>query len=105
MKFELFYHRRPLRIGLAMVISYLLAGAAVVLYIKWPHYEGHSHVPFSDFPAFFVWSPVVPYAILSDLLAAPPKSLDACVLFSVVFCALLWCSIRLFQPSVAAKRR
>jgi hypothetical protein len=83
-----------LRTGFAMLISYLVAGAAVILYDRWPHYEGHAHVPFSGFPEFLVWSPVAPYFVICDLFTQPPKGLGGSVLFVVVFGAVLWPAVR-----------
>jgi hypothetical protein len=86
---------RLLRIGIAVLVSYLLAGAAVILFDRWPHYGGHAHVPFSGFPGFLVWSPVAPYFVICDLLTQPPKGLGGSILFIVVFGALLWSTLRI----------
>lgn len=80
--------------GCKVVLSYLLAGMAYLLYFKWPHYTGHAHVPFSGFPEFLLWSPIAPYFLLEELLAGSSKSLIGLLVFTTVFVCALWLFLR-----------
>ena len=83
--------RRPpwLRTVSAVFASYLAAGAALMLYERWPHYAGHPHVPFSGFPEFLAWSPVAPYLVFTELLERSGRGPGGAVVFLLVFGVLL----------------
>lgn len=77
-------------IGLKVVASYLSAGAIYLLYFKWPHYEGHPHVPFSEFPEFLIFAPFVPFFLLDNLLNRPGDSAAGLLIFGAAFGCSLW---------------
>jgi hypothetical protein len=54
--------------GTKLFFCYLVAGAAYIFYLQWPHLEGHAHIPFSGFPAFLVMAPLAPYLMVADLM-------------------------------------
>lgn len=80
--------------GLKVALSYLLAGAAYLLYLQWPHYAGHAHVPFSGFPEFLVWSPIAPYFLLEELLERSSKSPMGLLVFASTLAGALWLFFR-----------
>lgn len=73
------------RSAVRLLLSYLLASAALAVIARWPNLEGHAHVPFSGFPEFLVWSPVVPLLVLGDLPQRPISGLLGLSVFLVVF--------------------
>lgn len=75
---------------LKTLVCYLLAGAAYLLYFKWPHYEGHAHVPFSEFPAFLIWAPLAPYFLIESLFDKPVSGVFDLLVFGSVFGGSLW---------------
>lgn len=85
--------------GSKIAISYLLAGAAYLLYFKWPNYGGNPHVPFSGFPEFLLWSPVAPYLLFEELLEGSGASLVGFLVFVVSLTAALVLFFRLRIPA------
>lgn len=71
--------------ALTLITAYLIASAAYLCFIRWPDWEGHAHVPFSNFPGFLVWAPVAPYFMLTDWLATPGQSLPGILVFAGTF--------------------
>jgi len=51
---------------LKIFICYTIAGGILLTYRAWPNFEGHSHVPFSSFPSFLLFSPVIPLYIFEE---------------------------------------
>lgn len=86
--------RRFIKAGSKIALSYLLAGAAYLLYFKWPNYNGNSHVPFSGFPEFLLWSPIAPYLLLEELLAGSGGSLVGLLVFTVSLAGALFLFFR-----------
>ncbi len=82
--------KRYFSIGLKLLSCYLLSGAAYLFFIKWPHLEGHSHVPFSGFPEFLVLAPIAPYFMMSDLIEAPRNSMPGVLVFMLAFTLAFW---------------
>ena len=78
------------RIAIRTLLSYLMAGAACVVYERWPHFTGHAHIPFSGFPEYFVLAPVAPYFLLTGALAGNRSDALGVLLFAVVFAAAMW---------------
>lgn len=89
-------------IGLKVVGCYLLAGAAYLLYFAWPNYEGHAHAPFSSFPDFLVWAPVVPYFILDELLSMRAGAGVGLLVFCAVFVGGLCLSLRVPRDAASS---
>lgn len=78
--------RRDL-IFLRSLFSYVLASIACLLYILWPHFEGHPHAPFSSFPEFLVWAPISPYMAFVLFETRASEAVTALVIFGLVFAA------------------
>jgi hypothetical protein len=83
-----------LLITLKLLLSYLLAGAAFLLYYEWPYDQANSHVPFSSFPEFLVWSPMAPVILFDQIIKKPIASLFGLVIFSIVFIVSMWLFFR-----------
>ncbi|RNF84163.1 hypothetical protein [Montanilutibacter psychrotolerans] len=73
------------RWAVRLLLSYLLASAALAVFVKWPNLDGNAHVPFSGFPEFLVWSPMVPFLALGDLPQRPVSGLLDLSVFLAVF--------------------
>jgi hypothetical protein len=76
-------------VGLKIALSYVLAGASYILYLKWPHYTGNSHIPFSGFPEFLLWSPIAPYSLFKELLTGSNRSFIGLLVFITAFVGML----------------
>jgi hypothetical protein len=87
--------------ALKVIACYLLAGVAYLLYFEWPDYEGHAHIPFSDSPAFLLWSPFAPAIVLGELMMKSWAALPGALVFVAVLAASLWLT---FRKSQARKR-
>lgn len=85
--------------ALKIVASYLFAGVAYLLYFKWPHYEGHAHVPFSGFPEFLIFAPFAPFSLLDDLLNGSENATLGLLIFGSMFGCSLWISCARFWSS------
>ncbi len=84
---------------LKILACYCIAGAILVLYLRWPHYEGHPHVPLSGFPEFLLLSPLAPMLLVSvPTIEGNEKFLSSVVLFILVFLSLLFLVFRGFGP-------
>ena len=78
-----------------LVLCYLAAGAAFVLFTSWPDYAGHPHVPFSGFPGMLAFSPMAPYLMLLEFEERGASGAIAGVLvFVAMFAAVAWLSFR-----------
>ncbi|WP_090445441.1 hypothetical protein [Duganella sp. CF458] len=73
-----------------IVASYLFAGAAYLLYFKWPHYDGHAHVPFSGFPEFLVFAPFSPFFLLEDFHDRSANALSGALVYGASLVCSLW---------------
>jgi hypothetical protein len=80
--------------ALKIIACYLLAGVGYLLYFGWPDYEGHAHVPFSDFPAFLLWSPVAPAIILGEFMTKSWGAFPGALVFIAALAASLWFTFR-----------
>lgn len=81
-------------IALKLTACYLVAGAAYLLYVSWPHYEGHPHIPFSDFPAFLVFSPVAPLMLFEEVAIDPRRAWPGALVLGTVLVGGLWIIFR-----------
>lgn len=81
-------------IALKLTACYLVAGAAYLLYVSWPHYGGHPHIPFSGFPAFLVFSPVAPFMLFEEVAIDPWRAWPGALVFGTVLVASLWIVFR-----------
>lgn len=89
---------------LKILACYCIAGAVLVLYLRWPHYEGHPHVPLSGFPEFLLLSPLAPVLLVSDpSIDGDGEFLSSVVLFILVFLVLLFLRFRGFKPKEKRK--
>lgn len=86
--------KRGFVVGFKVLICYLAAGAAYLLYFAWPNYEGHAHVPFSAFPDFLVWAPVAPYLLFEELLEGRDGAVVGLLIFGTVLVGGLCFSLR-----------
>lgn len=82
--------------ALKVLASYLVAGAAYLLYFAWPHYEGHAHVPFSAFPEFLVWAPIAPLFMCEALIEKRGGAVVGLLVFGTVLASGLWLSFAEF---------
>jgi hypothetical protein len=80
--------------ALKFSVCNLLAGAAFLLYEKWPYEQGNSHVPFSSFPEFLVWSPMAPVILFDRIIEKPIAGLFGFTIFSAVFIIGVWLLFR-----------
>ena len=69
------------------VLCYIMASIACLLYILWPNFEGHTHVPFSAFPDFLVWAPISPYLAFREFKNSASEAITALTVFGFVFVA------------------
>ena len=69
------------------VFCYLVASITCLLYILWPNFDGHPHVPFSSFPDFLVWAPIAPYIAFKLLEGSTTEALVSIIVFGLVFVA------------------
>jgi hypothetical protein len=67
----------------------MVSTASCLLYLQWPHFEGHAHVPFSSFPEFLVWSPIVPYFLAVEFERNPTEAILATIIFVAIFFSVL----------------
>src|SRR5712691_9109755 len=76
--------------GLKLVACYLIAGATQLVYMLWPNFGGHPHIPFTSFPGVLILSPLVPVWTLLDVLrlGLDPKLFKALAVFGVAFVIL-----------------
>jgi hypothetical protein len=86
--------RRFFKAGLKIVLCYLLAGVIYLLYAGWPHYQGHAHVPFSGFPEYLIWTPVVPYLLLEKIATHPGNAVADLSVFCLNFAGMIWLCFR-----------
>jgi hypothetical protein len=77
-----------------LLIAYLLAGAILVMYLRWPNFEGHANVPFSGFPAVLIWSPIAPALIASEYSERRVDGVISFLVFGVSFCLIAWLFLR-----------
>ena len=68
-------------------LYYLIASVGCMLYLQWPHYAGHAHVPFSSFPSFLVFAPFSPYFAVTRFRSSSAESIGALAVFFAVFVA------------------
>ena len=84
------------------VLCYLVASIGCILYLLWPNYEGHAHVPFSSFPSFLLLAPLSPYFALTGFKSDPGESAGALAVFFVVFIAAFFGISRVARLSNSA---
>lgn len=78
-----------LSIILKAIASYLIAGGITLAYIAWPDFEGHAHAPFTSFPSFLVFSPLIPLFLIEDGIK---ETIVFLVSFIVLLCLFIWFS-------------
>jgi hypothetical protein len=88
--------RRRGKLLLRSILSYLVASVACLIYIQWPDFAGHVHLPFSSFPSSLVLAPFSPWMAVWMLTVQPLEAVLALAVFGAVF-ALVF--------SVSARRR
>lgn len=90
--------QKIIKVALKSFACYLVAGATYLVYFRWPDLEGHAHVPFSDFPGFFLFSPLAPAFLAVDLSENSWRALPGALLFGAVLGVSLWLAFRKRQP-------
>ncbi|WP_338848868.1 hypothetical protein V8J88_07995 [Massilia sp. W12] len=68
-----------------LLLAYLLAGAVLMLYLQWPHLNGHAHLPFSTFPSNLLWAALAPLMIASEFSARLQDGVISLLLFGAAF--------------------
>lgn len=84
-----------------LLLAYVGAGAALVMYVRRSNLGAHAHIPFSGFPGFLVWSPLAPALILSEYAEHRTNGLICLLVFGAVFGVLAWLLFR--RPAHPAK--
>lgn len=77
--------KKPL---LKVIGCYLLAGALFLLYLEWPDYRGHAHIPFSSFPGFLLLAPIAPLVLFEEF------SISGALVYGIALAASLWLAFR-----------
>lgn len=75
---------RQKKVVLASIISYWIGSVASLLYMQWPSFQGHVHVPFSSFPIKLIFAPFVPFIAASSLFGTPAEAIPLLVIFFLV---------------------
>lgn len=86
--------KKILKRALKVFGCYLIAGAAYLLYREWPDFEGHAHIPFSDFPALLLLSPFAPVIVIGELMTESWAALPGALVFAFVLAISLWLTFR-----------
>lgn len=73
------------RLVLTSILSYLVASVACMIYLQWPNFDGHVHVPFSSFPSSLVLAPFMPWVAVGMLTVQPLDAVPALAVFAAVF--------------------
>lgn len=75
---------RQTKVVFASIISYCFGSIASLLYMQWPNFEGHVHVPFSSFPSNLIAAPFVPVIAASSLIGTPAEAIPLLLVFAFV---------------------
>lgn len=72
---------------LKVLVVYLLAGMVFLVFSRWPNLSGNGHVPFSGFPEFLIFAPIVPILVFDEAKSGAMGSLVAAVLYFAIVIA------------------